>query len=235
MATNDQYNSYLKSGQDFSSWYKAKAKELDSMQKPSASGVHLPRHRSVDSHLLDGPTKEAAPRKPGALLDTLMLGDYKPPVLQGALRPRNLAPVPSAHVQASLAQAQASLAQLPPLHNSRRSDAPAPRETGAKAEAKEVKDTPEMEQALNESRTRRQARQTAAPAAEARPLPPVREPLKAAPAAPTPSSTQSQPHSPGAALWQRRQSPSVSPLEEIRKQKESEAAQEEVLLRRARG
>eukprot|EP00668_Euglena_longa_P010047 GGOE01012173.1.p1 GENE.GGOE01012173.1~~GGOE01012173.1.p1 ORF type:complete len:253 (+),score=65.35 GGOE01012173.1:70-759(+) len=229
MATNDQYNSYLKSGENFSSWYKAKAKELEVLQKPSATGSHLTRHRTGDSHLSDAPVKEAAPtRKAGAHLDTLMLGDYKPQVLQGTLRPRNLVPAPPAHIQASLAQAQASLSQLPPLHHSRRSEGPPLRDTsGPKAEAS-VKDTPEVEQALAESRTRRQVRQLLA---ESHALPAVREPMKAAPAAPTPSANLS----PGISLWQRRHSPTISPLEEIRRQKESEAAQEEALLRRARG
>jgi|Transcript_646 hypothetical protein len=200
MSSMDQYNHYVKSGMNFASWYKTKSQELEALQKVPRSYQRAPAH--------DGDV--AISRKSqGPVLDALQLpgrsGPRRTESTSGYARAKGLVRNQDP-VQASLAQAQATLAQLPPLP-SRRNEAAQRNEPKPEVN---FHDTPEMELALAEGRSRRQQKSV-------------------------PKETKRSPTSPGPSpsLWQRRGSPTVRPLEEIRRQKDLEAAQEAVLLRRA--
>lgn len=238
MAPVDQYKHYVQSGVNFSSWYQAKSRELEALQKYPLPQRPHPVNESA--------AQEAVKKQATSVLDALYLGSnarMPMPSRSAALPPvdakqgkQAIHPLLPRHnvVQSDLnrnriPQADASLSRVQPACG-RRAEAVA----AANPEASQVDfSSSEMDVALAQSRNRRQMRPVAtgghAPVLPAVPLP--RQPSALSKLSPVSEASSSS--TPTSSLWMRRRSPTVRPLEVIKTQKDLEAADEQVLLRRA--
>ena len=220
------------------SWYQAKSRELEALQKYPLPQRPHPVNESA--------AQEAVKKQATSVLDALYLGSnarMPMPSRSAALPPvdakqgkQAIHPLLPRHnvVQSDLnrnriPQADASLSRVQPACG-RRAEAVA----AANPEASQVDfSSSEMDVALAQSRNRRQMRPVAtgghAPVLPAVPLP--RQPSALSKLSPVSEASSSS--TPTSSLWMRRRSPTVRPLEVIKTQKDLEAADEQVLLRRA--